>query len=55
VLVRKFSGVHRGKGVDPVHSEIEKEIREKYKNGTKCGNKVDKSIMQVFIPNPLLI
>ena len=56
VYFRKVGyGVHQGKGVFPVNQEEETKIREKYANGTLCGQVNNSYIMQYFVHNPLLV
>jgi len=56
VYIKKIgAGVHAGKGVFPVDSSEEADIRKQYKNGELCGQVQDNLIMQDFISNPLLI
>mgnify|MGYP003878273451 CR=1 FL=1 len=56
VYIRKIgAGSHKGEGVEPVHEEEEKALRQKYDNGNKCGSVKNTYIVQYYIHNPLLV
>ena len=48
------NGVHQGRGVYPVNNEEEMMLRQKYANGSLCGQILTSDIMQYAVHNPLL-
>jgi len=45
VFLRKLPNAHKAKGVDPLIGEMEKYIRDEYKNGEACGSRGGSNII----------
>ena len=52
---KKGAAAHRAEGVQPVNEIEEKELREIFGNGTKCGTAYENYIIQNYIHNALLL
>lgn len=54
-LKKAGEAVHMGAGVDPLDEGQEADLRKTYENGAKCGAIDTLTLVQKYIPNPLLI